>query len=133
MHTFNRSKQNFLDPLRARKWFNLKLNPDDHWSAAFYKGLNQLQYINGTDMMNINRDDSTGFRLDTLTTCAQYKSAVVTGKEVLTTRVYYVNKHPSVLQTTSYNFSKTSTTNEVCVGVVKAAPLHQKKTCTASC
>lgn len=63
----------------------MKLNPDDHWSATFYKGLNQLQYINGTDMININRDDSTGFCLDTLTTCAQYKSAVITGKEVLTT------------------------------------------------
>ena len=37
-----------------------------------------------------------------------------------------MSKHPSVLQTTSYNFSKTTTTGEVCIGVVKAAPLHQK-------
>ena len=86
---------------RARKGFNLKLNQDDHCSAAFYKGLNQLQYIDGTDMININHDDSTGFRVYTLTTCAQYKYAVVTGKEGLMTRTDYVNKHPSVLQTTS--------------------------------
>jgi len=30
------------------------------------------------------------------------------------------------LQTTSYNFTKTTTTGEVCVGVVKAAKVHQK-------
>ena len=77
-------------------------------------------------MLNLNRDDSTGFRLDTLTTCAQYTTPVVQGQEVLTTRTDYVNKHPSVLQTTSYNFSRTNTTGEVCVGVVKASPLHQK-------
>ena len=77
-------------------------------------------------MINMNRDDSTGFRLDTLTTCTQYKSPVVQGQQVLMTRTDYVNKHPSVLQTTSYNSYKTSTTGEVCVGVVKAAPLHQK-------
>ena len=47
-------------------------NPDKHWSAAFYKGLNKLQYADGRDMVNINRDDATGFRLDTLTTCKQY-------------------------------------------------------------
>ena len=94
---------------RARKGFNLRLNLDDHWSAAFYKGLNQLQYVDGTDMINMNRDDSTGFRLDTLTTCTQYTSPVVQGQEVVTTQTDYVNKHPSVLQTTSYNFSKTCT------------------------
>ena len=33
---------------RARKGFNLRLNPDEHWSAAFHKGLNQLHYIDGT-------------------------------------------------------------------------------------
>jgi len=37
----------------------------------------------------------------------------------------YVNKHSSVLQTTSYNFTQTSTTPEVCV-VVKATPIHKK-------
>ena len=111
---------------RARKGFNLRLNPDEHWSGALYRGLNELEYVDGRDLVNVNRDDATGFRLDTLTTCMQYKTPVVQGQEVLTTRTDYVNKYPSVLQTTSYNFSKTGTTGEMCVGVVKASPLHQK-------
>lgn len=45
---------------------------------------------------------------------------------MLTTHTDYVNRYPSVLQVTSYNFSSTSTTQEVCVGVVKAIPLHCK-------
>ncbi len=105
----------------ARKGFSLKYNPD-----ALYKGLNGIQYKDGRDILSINRDDATGFRLDTLTTCKQYRTPVVQGKEVLTTRTDYVNKYPSVLQTTSYNFTATSTTEEVCVGVVKAPKVHQK-------
>ena len=111
---------------RARKGFTLKFNPDAHWSAAFYKGLNELQYVDGRDLININRDDATGFRLDTLSTCKQYTTPVIQGKEVLTTRTDFVNKYPSVLQTTFYNFTSTSTTGEVCAGVVKAPKVHQK-------
>ena len=81
---------------RARKGFNLKFNPDKHWSGAFYKGLNKLQYTDGADMVNINRDDATGFRLDTLTTCKQYSTPAIQGSEVLSTRTDYVNKYPSV-------------------------------------
>ena len=111
---------------RARKCFNLRMNPDAHWSAALYKGLNDLQYVDGRNIVTINRDDASGFRLDTLTTCKQYANPTVVGKDVLTTRTDYVNKHPSVLQTTSYNFTQTKSTDEICVGVVKANPIHQK-------
>ena len=111
---------------RARKGFNLKFNPDEHWSGALYKGLNTLQYTDGINMVNINRDDATGFRLDTLTTCRQYTTPAIQGSEVLSTRTDYVSKHPSVLQTTSYNFSATATTGELCAGVVKAPKVHQK-------
>ena len=38
---------------RAKKGFNLRLNTDKHWSAEFYKGLNQLQYVDGRDMINM--------------------------------------------------------------------------------
>ena len=79
-----------------------------------YKGLNQIQYKDGSYVLNINRDDAAGFRLDTITTCRQYATPVVSGNEVLTTRTDFVNQYPSVLQTTSYNFSKTDTTAEVC-------------------
>jgi len=71
---------------RARKRFHLRYNPDSHWSSAFYKGLNQLQYNDGRDAVSINRDDATGFRLDTLTTCKQYATPAGQGKDVLTTR-----------------------------------------------
>ena len=57
---------------RARKGFNIRFNPDSHWSSAFYKGLNSFQFADGTDMLVINRDDAAGFRLDTLTTSKQY-------------------------------------------------------------
>lgn len=110
---------------RARKGFNLRYNPDAHWSSALYKALNQLQYVDGANLLNINRDDAAGFRLDTITTCKQYTNPTVQGCDVLTTRTDYVNKYPSLLQTTSYNFSGTRLTAEVCVGV-KAVPLHKK-------
>ena len=61
---------------RARKGFTLWYNPDSHWSSAFYKGLNSLQLKDGRDICLINRDDASGFRLDTLTTCKQYAMAL---------------------------------------------------------
>ena len=80
----------------------------------------------GVSIVNVNRDDASGFRLDTLATHKQFASPTVRGCDVLTTHTDYVNRYPSVLQVTSYNFSSTSTTQEVCVGVVKAIPLHCK-------
>ena len=77
-------------------------------------------------ILNVNRDDATGFRLDTLTTCKQHANPVTQGHDILTTHTDYVNKYPSIIQTTSYNFTRTNATGEVCVGVVKAPPLHSK-------
>ena len=54
---------------RARQGFTLKLNPDAHWSPPFFKGLNELQYADGRDLLILNLHDATGFRLDTMTTC----------------------------------------------------------------
>ena len=48
---------------RARKGFNLRFNPDSHWSSALYSGLNKIQYTDGTNITNIGRDDQAGFRL----------------------------------------------------------------------
>ena len=67
-----------------------------------------------------------------MTTCKQYAGPTIQGCDVTTTRTDYVNKHLSVLQTTSYNFTGSHTTAEVCVGVVKAQPLHKNK-CTTCC
>lgn len=63
----------------------LRYNPDTHWSNSLYKGLNSVQYKDGYHIVNINRDDATGFRLDTLTTSKQYPNPVVRGHDVLTT------------------------------------------------
>ena len=111
---------------RARKGFQLRYNPDCHWSAALYRNLSAIQYHCGMDILNINRDDQAGFRLDTLATHHQYSAPVVKGQDVLTTYTDYVNRYPSVLQTTSYNFSGTSNTDEYCAGVTKAQSLFTK-------
>ena len=42
---------------RARKGFNIRFNPDHHWSAAFYSAMNKIQYTDGTNIMNLGRDD----------------------------------------------------------------------------
>ena len=52
---------------RARKGFNVRLNVDSHWSAAFYKGLDTIQLEDGRDKTIVNGDDAAGFRLDTFT------------------------------------------------------------------
>ena len=109
-----------------RKGFNVKYNPDAHWSNALYSSLDTLQYQDGSNIVNLGRDDQAGFRLDTMASHRLHGSLCVKGKESLTTRTDYVNKYPSTLQTTSYNFAGTKTTGEVCMGVVKAPVLFHK-------
>jgi hypothetical protein len=111
---------------RARKGFTPRYNPDDHWSAALYKGLDDIQYQDGKRIMNAGCDDQAGFRLDTMTTSKQHGTLCLKDNLPLTTRTDYVNPYPSVLQTTCYNFPATCTTGEVCAGVVKAKPLFNK-------
>lgn len=111
---------------RAHKGFQLQYNPDSHWSAAFYRSLNSLQYSDGRHILNVNRDDAAGFRLDILTTHKLHRTPVVRGNEILTTHTDYVNCYPSILQTTSYNFTSTKTTGEVCAGIVKGAGVFER-------
>ena len=93
---------------RARKGLMLKYNPDAHWSSAFYRNLSIIQYTDGRHIFNVNRDDAAGFRLDTMATRRLHRTPMVKGAESVTTYTDYVNKYKSVLQTTSYNFSKTN-------------------------
>ena len=51
----------------------------------------------------------------------------------MTTKTDFVTKYPSVLQTSSYNFTETNTTTEVCAGIVKAAPVHPKNPAQHAC
>lgn len=46
---------------RARKGFNIRFDPDSHWSGSFYKGLNGFQYKDGSNAFILNRDDAAGF------------------------------------------------------------------------
>ena len=110
---------------RARKGFEVNYNPDHHWSCGFYRGLDILQYTDGRGKTNLNRDDCSVFRLDAMTS-SQHPLPCVSGSAPLTTKTDYTNKYPSNLQTTSYNFTGSKTTNEVCAGIVKAQPVHSK-------
>ena len=64
---------------RARKGFNIRYNPDTHWSAAFYRGLEAIQYKDGRNIVNIGRDDQAGFRLDTMASHKQHPTLCVKG------------------------------------------------------
>ena len=104
---------------RARKGFAVKLNVDAHWSSAFYKGIDFIQLKDGKDKVLLNRDDQAGFRLDTTFTHKQGKCITLESQPSLTTRTDFVNKYPSLLQTTSYLFLDSETTEKACVGIVK--------------
>ena len=116
-----------------RKTFKLKYNPDLHWSNALYQGLNKVQYTDGWQILNINCDEAAGFCLDTMATYHLHKTPAVQGHETLTTYTDYVNRYPSILQTTSYNFTDTQTTGEVCAGIVKASLVYPKNPCQQAC
>ena len=118
---------------RTRKGFTITYNPDEHWSSAFYRGLDYIQYMDGTDKVILNRDDQAGFRLDTLVTHNKHAMLCFNDNVPLTTKTDFVTKYPSVLQTSSYNFTETNTTTEVCAGIVKAAPVHPKNPAQHAC
>lgn len=72
---------------RARKGFQLKYNPDAHWSAAFYRGLSSIQYQDGRNIVNLNRDDASGFRLDT-----KYSSSAQDSRSQGERDCYYIHR-----------------------------------------
>ncbi|CAB3979644.1 Hypothetical predicted protein [Paramuricea clavata] len=111
---------------RARKGFAIKLNVDVHWSCSFYKTLDFLQLKDGQDKVLLNRDDASGFRLDSTFTHKQHKVLSEAGNPELITRTDFLNKYAATLQTTSYMFLETETTPETCIGVVKAHTMHKK-------
>ena len=78
----------------------------------------------GRSLLVVNRDDASGFRLDTMATCHQYATPSV--ESAVTVRTDFVNKYSSILQTSSYNFTATETTIEMCAGIVKPASVYPK-------
>lgn len=101
---------------QASKGFSLKFNPDTKRSRSLYKCLDKVQ-IDGKHMLLLNRDDQAGFRLDSTLTHNNTPSLNVSSP-TLTTHTDFLNKHQTQLQATSYNFTKTATTSEVCIGAV---------------
>ena len=97
-----------------------------HWSSALYQGFNFIEYTDGANITNINRDDASGFRLNTLATHSKHGTPTVSQREILTTHTDYVNRYPSILHTTSYNFTGTKITKDLCAGVVKVAKIYPK-------
>ena len=85
---------------KCQKGFQLKLNPDKHWSNAMYSALDVLQLKDGKGLDLTNREDASAFRLDTMYTHSQYKTLVSEGRADLTTYTDFVSKYPARLQTT---------------------------------
>ena len=104
---------------RSRKRFQLKYNPDNHWSSALYRNLNHLQYI-----VNVKRDDAAGFRLDTFTTHKLHCSPVVLFYMQLIQIMWIAIHLCFKLQATILLPLKQQ---EVCVRVVKAALVYSQK------
>jgi len=50
------------------------------WFGAQYRNPNFIEYADGKDITNINRDDASGFQLDTLTTHGKHGTPAVIGQ-----------------------------------------------------
>ena len=61
-----------------------------------------------------------------MATHCKHATPAVAGEDLLTTHTNFVNRHPSILQTTSYNFSGTKTTKEMCAGIMKGSKVFPK-------
>ena len=71
-----------------------------------------------------------------MTTRSLHRTPVVNSKQALTTHMEimdYVNRYPSVLQTTSYNISRSKNTDEMCAGVVKSTGVFPKNPTQYAC
>lgn len=106
----------------GRKGFQLRFNPDSHWSGALYWTLNVVQYTDGRSIVNINRDNASGFRLDSMTT----HRPMVKGSYATTTYTDYVNRYNAVLRSTPYNFIKTKTMAEIMLALWRPLVCTQK-------
>lgn len=95
-------------------------------AVAMYKILDYIQLRNGLDKVVINRDDASGFRLDSTFTHKQHRVLQDKSRPELTTRTDFLNRYSSTLQVTSYLFMETQNTPVVCVGVVKPQKIIPK-------
>ena len=66
------------------------------------------------------------FRVDSMATNNKAPTFCLKGSPVLTTKTDFQASYPNTLQTSSYNFTATNNTGELCTGVVKTIPVHCK-------
>ena len=76
---------------KSKERFHSEVNPDEHWSAAFYAALNDQHFRDGENVLNLGRDDQAGFCLDTMTTHKLHGTLCVKDREPDTTRTDYAN------------------------------------------
>ena len=65
-------------------------NPDAHWSASFYLGLDHLYFATDEDKSVVNRDDQAGKRLHSTFDNSSRKSMMMRDKPTLTTTSDYL-------------------------------------------
>ena len=72
---------------RTRKGFTIRYNPDQHWFSALYRGLDYIQYADGTDKVILNQDDQAEFRLDSPATHGKHATLCIQGNVSLATKI----------------------------------------------
>ena len=105
---------------------------DESWCSLEYSYVSQLglpSVEQWNSASSSKRDATAEFRLDTTFTYKKHKRIQLLVSQVLTKRTDYVNKYPSLLQTTKYKFLPTSSTPASCIGDVKPHVLHVKNPC----
>jgi hypothetical protein len=120
--------QTQLAPLyiMASKGFNIKVNPDERWSNAFYRALEWVQTEDGRGLLLINRDDQAGARTGTIFTNSKHKTFQVVGERAIGTRTDYMPKHKCLIQPTNYLFQHSKNTTDASISVVKSNACHPK-------
>ena len=111
---------------RARKGFDIKINPDEKWSNSLYKSLDSLQKTDHSNALYINRDDAAGFRLDTLATAGKFATLMLRDDVDQGTHTDFTNKEQNVLQVSSYYFGGSKTSEDNYAGVVKCVKIDAK-------
>ena len=117
----------FITSRKCQKGFQLRLNPDKHWSTAIYSALDVLQLKDGKGLELANRDDAAAFQLDTICTHNQYKTLLLKAEQTLQhILILFQRTQQGCMQTTNYCFPTTETTLKKAAGIVKAVGLFEK-------
>ena len=114
---------------KIRKGRPQLFNPDAHWSAAFYLGLEHLYFATDVDKSVVNRDDQAGKRLHSTYTNMAQKSMMIQDCPTQTiTSDYIFAEIKGVIQPSNYlstGFRNPGAKTRL-LSVVKANEVHPK-------